>query len=64
MTFTAPTTEQLFVLKTITGIEELAGHERFAEATPDLVEAIVEGVGEFAAGEFAPLYRIDRKSVV
>ncbi len=58
MTFTAPTTEQLFVLKTITGIEELAGHERFAEATPDLVEAIVEGVGEFAAGEFAPLYRI------
>ncbi|MFZ5667440.1 MAG: acyl-CoA dehydrogenase [Pseudomonadota bacterium] len=58
MTFTAPTTEQLFVLKTITGIEELASHERFAEATPDLVEAIVEGVGEFAAGEFAPLYRI------
>ena len=58
MTFTAPTTEQLFVLKTITGIDELAGHERFAEATPDLVEAIVEGVGEFAAGEFAPLYRI------
>ena len=58
MTFTAPTTEQLFVLKTITGIEELAGHERFAEAAPDLVEAIVEGVGEFAAGEFAPLYRI------
>jgi len=58
MTFSAPTTEQLFVLKTITGIEELARHERFAEATPDLVEAIVEGVGEFAAGEFAPLYRI------
>ena len=58
MTFTAPTTEQMFVLKTITGIDELAGHERFAEATPDLVEAIVEGVGEFAAGEFAPLYRI------
>jgi alkylation response protein AidB-like acyl-CoA dehydrogenase len=58
MTFSAPTTEQLFVLKTITGIEELASFERFAEATPDLVEAIVEGVGEFAAGEFAPLYRI------
>lgn len=58
MTFSAPTTEQLFVLKTITGIDELASHARFAEATPDLVEAIVEGVGEFAAGEFAPLYRI------
>ena len=58
MTFSAPTTEQLFVLRTITGIEELASFDRFAEATPDLVEAIVEGVGEFAAGEFAPLYRI------
>ncbi|MEZ5710459.1 MAG: acyl-CoA dehydrogenase [Blastomonas sp.] len=58
MSFTAPTTEQLFVLKTIAGIEELASHERFAEATPDLVEAIVEGVGQFAEGEFAPLNRI------
>ncbi|MFN3819106.1 acyl-CoA dehydrogenase [Blastomonas sp.] len=58
MTFNAPTLEQLFVLKTITGIDDLAQHERFAEATPDLVEAIVEGVGDFAAGEFAPLYRI------
>ena len=26
--------------------------DRFKEAEPDLVEAIVEGVGQFAAGEF------------
>jgi len=57
MTFTAPTTEQLFVLHTITEIDALAAHERFAEATPDLGEAIVEGVGAFAEGEFAPLNR-------
>jgi 3-(methylthio)propanoyl-CoA dehydrogenase len=58
MAFTAPVTEQLFVLKHITGIDALAGHDRFADATTDLVEAIVEGIGEFAAAEFAPLNRI------
>ncbi len=58
MTFTAPVTEQLFVLKYIAGIDELAAHPRFADATPDMVEAIVQGIGEFAAEEFAPLYRI------
>ncbi|NJM50453.1 MAG: acyl-CoA dehydrogenase [Sphingomonadales bacterium] len=58
MSFTPPTTEQIFVLNHITAIEELAAHERFADATPDMVQAIVEGVGEFAANEFAPLNRI------
>ena len=58
MAFTAPVAEQLFVLKHITGIDALAGHNRFADATPDMVQAIVEGIGEFAAAEFAPLNRI------
>ncbi len=58
MAFTAPVAEQLFVLKHITGIDALAGHNRFTDATPDMVQAIVEGIGEFAAGEFAPLNRI------
>jgi 3-(methylthio)propanoyl-CoA dehydrogenase len=58
MAFTAPVAEQLFVLKHITGIDTLAGHNRFADATPDMVQAIVEGIGEFAAAEFAPLNRI------
>nr|WP_202391275.1 acyl-CoA dehydrogenase [Allopontixanthobacter sediminis] len=40
------------------GIEELAASERFAAAEPDMVEAIVEGIGAFAAGEWAPLNRI------
>ena len=39
------------------GHAELAQSERFAAAEPDLVEAIVEGVGQFAAGEWAPLNR-------
>ncbi len=58
MTFTAPVTEQLFVLDTITGISELAAHPRFSDATPDMVQAIVEGLGSFAEAEFAPLYRV------
>ena len=57
MGFTAPTQDQLFVLNHITKIHELAAHDRFADATPDMVEAIVNGVGEFAAAEFEPLYR-------
>ena len=58
MTFAAPIAEQLFVLKHITGIDALAQHGRFADSTADVVQAIVEGIGEFAANEFAPLNRI------
>ena len=58
MTFSAPVAEQNFVLKHIVGIDALAQHARFADATPDMVQAIVEGIGAFAEGEFAPLNRI------
>ena len=58
MTFSAPVEEQNFVLKHIVGIDALAQHARFADATPDMVQAIVDGIGAFAEGEFAPLNRI------
>ncbi|GGC28828.1 acyl-CoA dehydrogenase [Novosphingobium marinum] len=58
MTFTPPTAEQLLALEVNAGIGELAESERFAAATPDLVAAIVEGIGNFAASEWAPLNRI------
>jgi alkylation response protein AidB-like acyl-CoA dehydrogenase len=58
MAFSAPVAEQNFVLKHIVGIDALAQHARFADATPDMVQAIVEGIGAFAEGEFAPLNRI------
>jgi alkylation response protein AidB-like acyl-CoA dehydrogenase len=58
MTFTPPSAEQAFALKISAGIDELAASERFAAASPDMVEAIVGGIGQFAAGEFAPLNRI------
>ena len=56
--YTPPTQDQLLAIRVNAGIEELAQSERFAAAEEDLVEAIVEGVGQFAAGEFAPLNRI------
>jgi alkylation response protein AidB-like acyl-CoA dehydrogenase len=56
--YTPPTEDQLLAIRVNAGIEEIAGSEKFAHAEADLVEAIVEGVGQFAAGEFAPLNRI------
>ena len=58
MSYVPPTKEQLFVLKHIAKIDEMSGFEKFAAATPDMVEAIVGGIGEFAAGEYAPLNRL------
>jgi 3-(methylthio)propanoyl-CoA dehydrogenase len=58
MTYSPPTAEQLFVLRHVANVEALATHERFAAATPDMVEAIAHGVGEFAAGVYAPLNRV------
>jgi 3-(methylthio)propanoyl-CoA dehydrogenase len=58
MDYRPPVTEQRFVLDHVVGIAELAAHERFAGATPDMVEAIVEGIGALAAGEYAPTNRI------
>jgi 3-(methylthio)propanoyl-CoA dehydrogenase len=58
MSYKAPITEQLFLLQHVTGVDELAAHPRFADATPDMVQAIVEGLGEFAEEQFAPLNRI------
>ena len=56
--FTAPTKQQLFALTHFAGIEELSGHNAFADATPDMVEAIVDGIAALAEGEWAPLNRI------
>ncbi|MEO1730488.1 MAG: acyl-CoA dehydrogenase [Pseudomonadota bacterium] len=56
--YTPPTQDQLLAIRVNAGIEEIAKSEKFAHAEPDLVEAIVEGVGQFAAGEFAPLNRV------
>ncbi|MEC7741357.1 MAG: acyl-CoA dehydrogenase [Pseudomonadota bacterium] len=58
MTYTPATQDQLLAIRVNAGIEELAQSEKFAAAEPDMVEAIVGGIGEFAAGEWAPLNRV------
>ena len=58
MDFTAPTADQILAIRVNAGIDDLAAHPRFAAASPDMVEAIVEGIGQFAAGEWAPLNRL------
>jgi alkylation response protein AidB-like acyl-CoA dehydrogenase len=58
MTYTPPVAEQRFVLDHVVRIQELAAHPGFADATSDTVDAILDGAGAFAAGEYAPLNRI------
>ena len=58
MAFTPPVAEQRFVLEHVVGIGALASDPRFADATPDLVDAVLEGAGALAAGEWAPLDRV------
>ncbi|HEY6868894.1 MAG TPA: acyl-CoA dehydrogenase family protein, partial [Novosphingobium sp.] len=58
MSFIPPTADQLLAITVNAGIAQLAAHERFAAASADLVEAIVAGIGTFAAGEWAPLSRV------
>ncbi len=57
MSYAPRTQDQLLALRINAGIEELAEHECYVDATPDLVEAIVEGIGQIAAGEWAPTNR-------
>ena len=50
MTYTPPTAEQRFVLEHVVGIADLVDDM-------DLVDAVIEGAGAFAAGNYAPLGR-------
>ncbi|MDG2004949.1 MAG: acyl-CoA dehydrogenase [Novosphingobium sp.] len=58
MDYIPPTVEQLFALRVSAGLDELALHERFAAASADITEAVVTGIGDFSAREWAPLNRI------
>ncbi len=58
MPFTPPVAEQRFVLDHVVRLPDLAATDRFAAAGDDVVDAVLEGAGQFAAGEWAPLARI------
>ena len=55
MGYVAPVKDMMFVLKELAGLEKVAQLPGFEEATPDLVEAILDEAGKFAGGVLAPL---------
>ncbi len=57
MKYRPPIADQRFVLQHVVRIEDLADNGSFAGLTSELVDAVLDGAGEFAMGEWAPLNR-------
>jgi alkylation response protein AidB-like acyl-CoA dehydrogenase len=57
MTYAAPLQDMQFVLKELAGLERIAALPGCEEATPDVVDAILDEAGKFAAGVLEPLNR-------
>ena len=53
--YAAPLKDMQFVMQSLAGLDEVAGLPGCEEVTPDLVEAILDEAGKFAAGVLAPL---------
>ncbi|MEY2884551.1 MAG: hypothetical protein RL490_2275 [Pseudomonadota bacterium] len=62
MTYTAPTAEQRFVLDCIADVPGLAALPAYANASPDMVDAILAESGRLAAEVFAPLNTVGDKA--
>ena len=56
--YTAPSRDMKFVMKELAGLDEVARLPGYEEATDDLVDAVLEEAGKFAAGVLAPLNRV------
>ena len=55
MPYRAPVTDIRFILDHVVGFAEVAATPRFAEATPDLAEAILAEAGRISTDILAPL---------
>lgn len=56
--YKAPVAEVSFVLNDLFNVNSLTQIPSFADATPDLIEAVIEEGGKFASEVFAPLNRL------
>jgi alkylation response protein AidB-like acyl-CoA dehydrogenase len=57
MPYSSPVSDHRFILENVVGFAEVTKTERFAEATPDLVEAILTEAGRMCDEVLAPLQR-------
>ena len=57
MPYTAPVPEFKFLLDHVVGLDRVTATDRFAEATPDVVEAILREAGKLCEEVIAPLQR-------
>ena len=58
MPYRAPTAEFAFLFENVVGFDRVAATERFAEATPETVQAILEEAGKLCEDVLAPLQRV------
>ena len=56
--YVAPVKDILFTMKAVAGLNQLASLPGYEEATDDLVDAIVQEAGKFAAGVVVPINHI------
>ncbi len=54
-TYAAPINDMQFVVKELVGLEQISRLPGCEEATPDLVDAVIEEAGKFATGVLDPL---------
>jgi len=55
MTYTAPVKDISFVLNHVVGLDKVAALEGFEDASPDMVEAILDESAKFTGEVLAPL---------
>jgi acyl-CoA dehydrogenase len=58
MTYSAPVQDMRFVMRELAGLDHVAALPGCEGATPDVVDAVLEEAGKFAAGVLAPLNAI------